>query len=385
MKQKIALLSLCLIAAFAVGQRAILGAAARADAAPSQPAAAETAAPDSSERAAALLSEMTKEEKAWQMLITYPEDVCGALSCDDALVWDASLTEKPVGGFVISGENMESPEALKAMLSAISAGGSIPAFLCVDEEGGAVARLRYTLGVTTEFKPMFTYRALGEQVAFENAETIAEDLRAFGFHVDFAPVADVWTNPENSVIGKRAYSDDPAEAAALVGAAVEGFTAGGVISVLKHFPGHGDTAGDSHAGAVYSERTAEQLRQCEFLPFIAGLEHGAGMVMVGHITMREIDPDRPATLSKTVVTDLLRGELGYDGVVVTDAMRMGALDAYSASDAAVAAVEAGCDLILAPWSPEAVVAAMLERVDEQRLDESVLRILKLKLDSGILQ
>ena len=337
-----------------------------------------------------LLAGMTKEEKVWQMLILRPEQVCGEYSTADAAVWHTGMAARPVGGLVFDGSNILGEQELKEMLAtAQTAGGTaVQPFLCVDEEGGAVARLAYQLGVTTDFKPMFTYREGGTQTAYANAATIAGDIRSFGFNVDFAPVADVWTNPANTVIGKRAYSDDPAEAAELVAAAVQGFhdgAGGGVMAVLKHFPGHGDTAEDSHDRPAYSDKTLAELRECEFLPFAAGIAAGADMVMMGHITLNRVDPDVPASLSYPAVTTLLREELGFrDGVVVTDAMEMSALASLTAGDAAVMAVEAGCDLILAPSDPETVFSAILERVPEARLDESLRRILTLKQEWGLL-
>ncbi len=351
-------------------------------AAPVEAAAADAA----SAEAERLLSGMSREEKAWQMLVLFPQQITGSASTGNAVLWASGYAARCVGGVVFDGKNIVSETELRGMLAAAGSAAAIAPFLCVDEEGGAVARVAYALDTTTEFKPMFTYRGGGTETAYANARTIASEIAALGFNLDFAPVADVWTNPDNTVIGRRAYSDDPKEAAALVSAAVQGFHEGGVACVLKHFPGHGDTAEDSHMGAAYSGKTPEELAQCEFLPFISGIKAGTDMVMVGHITLTAVDPDRPATLSCAVVTGLLREQLGYDGVVITDAMRMGALSGAGAGDAqaAVLAVEAGCDLILAPEDPDAVVQALLERVDEARLDESVRRILTLKLRRGII-
>ena len=344
---------------------------------------AESALAAAAER---ILEGMSREEKAWQMLVLFPQQITGSASTGNGTLWASGFSARGVGGVVFDGENMASETELKGMLAAAGSVGKIAPLLCVDEEGGAVARLAYNLNVTTKFKPMFTYRNEGTKTAYENARTIGGEIADFGFNVDFAPVADVWTNPDNSVIGRRAYSDDPEEAASLVAAAVRGFHDGGVACVLKHFPGHGDTAQDSHLGKAVCGKTAEELERCELLPFAAGIEAGADMVMIGHITLPALDPERPATLSRAVVTGLLREKLGYDGVVITDAMRMGALSAAGADDAeaAVLAVEAGCDLILAPEDPDAAVRALLERVDEARLDESVRRILTLKLRRGII-
>ena len=329
-----------------------------------------------------ILAGMTREEKVWQMLVLFPQQVTGDAVSADAQLWQESLAARPVGGIVLDGDNMESEAQLRALLTAAGTAGAVPLLTCVDEEGGAVARVAYNLGAVTDFEPMFTYRGGGAETAFANARTLGSELSSLGFNVDFAPVADVWTNPDNAVIGRRAYSDDAAEAAALISAAVQGFHAGGTACVLKHFPGHGDTAEDSHLGAAYCYKSAAELRECELLPFAAGIAAGADMVMMGHITVPALDSARPATLSPAVVTGLLRQELGYDGVVITDALQMRALNVGGA-ESAVLAVEAGCDLLLAPEDPAAVAAAVLDTVDEARLDESVLRILQLKLRRGI--
>ena len=355
-----------------------------------RPADGAGARPRENERAAdtvgRMLAGMSREEKVWQMLVLFPQQIVGEASTADAALWQEGMAAHPAGGVIFDGENIISETALKEMLAAAGAAGKIAPLLCVDEEGGAVARVSYALGVTTKFKPMFTYREGGTETAYANAQTIGSEIAAFGFNVDFAPVADVWTNPENTVIGRRAYSDEPEEAAALVSAAVRGFHAGGVACVLKHFPGHGDTAEDSHDTAAYCSKTLEELEACELIPFAAGMAAGADMVMVGHITLPALDPEHPATLSRDVVTGLLRERMGYDGVVITDALRMGALsgERADAAEAAVLAVEAGCDLLLAPEDPEAVVQALLTSVDEARLDESVRRILTLKLARGLI-
>lgn len=340
--------------------------------------------PTAEELARGLLSGMTAEQKAWQLLYVFPQDITGdSLSADEAL-WSEKYALRPAGGVILNGSNMDTPEQVKALTSAIASSSGISPFIGVDEEGGAVARLAYTLGVTTDLKPMFTYRSEGEDGARANALTIGSDIKSFGFNQDFAPVADVWTNKDNTVIGKRAYSDDPDEAAKLVAAAVGGFTDAGVISTLKHFPGHGDTSEDSHYSAAHSEKTESELFSCELKPFYAGIEAGAGMVMTGHITMDAIDPDTPATLSRAVVTGILRDKLGFDGVVITDSFTMQAIsDRCTQAEAAVMAIEAGCDMILGTSEPDAVAEAIAEGVSPERLDESVMRVLLLKLSFGL--
>lgn len=349
-----------------------------------EPASSPEPVDETTARALEIMSGMSAEEKVWQMLMVYPDQIISSKCSGDVNEWTLALKERPAGGFIFVSDNMPSSAELKAMLSAIKTSSPLCPLLALDEEGGSVARLSYTLGETTDFKPMYTYREQGTPTAYSNAHTIAQDISSFGFNVDLAPIADVWTNPSNTVIGRRAYSDDAVEAAELVASAVHGFSDGGVISTLKHFPGHGDTLQDSHNGVATSDKTLDQLRQCEFLPFISGIEAGAGMVMAGHITLTEIDPFMPATLSRILITNILRGELGYDGVVITDAFAMDALAGYDNSQAAIMSIVAGCDIILCPNDPDDVVELILENISSERIDQSVLRILRLKIEHGLI-
>jgi beta-N-acetylhexosaminidase len=237
---------------------------------------------------------------------------------------------------------------------------------------------------------MLTYKDSGEETARKNAATIAAAMKRLGFNADMAPVADVVSNPDNSVIGDRAYSDDFAQAAKLVRAAVGGFKSEGVICALKHFPGHGDTSEDSHDEPAYVAKTLPQLRAEEFLPFIAGISAGADMVMLGHLMVPDVDSQYPATLSYKIATGILREELGFDGVVITDALNMKALTGeFGAAEIAVGAVRAGADILLAPSSVEQAVAAIAGAVErgeiaKSRIDGSVARILELKIRAGVI-
>ena len=332
--------------------------------------------------AQAALAEMTLEEKVWQLFIVRPE----ALTETGEAVTQASQITKdyPVGGVMLSTGNLVDETQTKSLTEGLLAQASVPLFVAVDEEGGRVARVGNTLGIVV-LEDMYTYREEGTETAYANALTLGSMLRDLDFNLDFAPVADVWTNPANTVIGTRAYSSDPNETAELVAAAVQGFADSGIACSVKHFPGHGDTQEDSHDGVAYLDRSLEDWWSCEALPFAAGIQAGADMVMVGHITMPAVDPEVPASLSPEVVTGLLREEMGFDGVVVTDGMEMGAIVDYYGADAAVLAIEAGCDLVLLPMDAEASAQAVLEQVPEERIDESVLRILTLKAQRGLLE
>lgn len=338
-----------------------------------------------------LLDGMTTQEKICQLLIVHPEALTGGSAVTgmtDELA--AALRAYPVGGLLLSAGNMTSGEQLAALTAALSNGCKTAPLISVDEEGGRVARLMNTVG-TTKLGSMYSYRAQGTQGAHDNAQTIARDIAAYGFNTDFAPVADVWTNKRSSAIGDRAYSDDYDEAAELVAAAVKGFHDRGVICCLKHFPGHGSTEADSHLGTSVTDRTLDELREAELLPFRAGIEAGAGMIMVSHMSAPAVTGDNtPCDLSPAVVTDLLRTELGYNGVVITDAHNMGAITAnYTPGEAALLAIEAGCDLILMPDDLDAALQALRDAaadgtLTEARIDESVLRILTLKAKAGLL-
>ena len=252
-----------------------------------------------------LLSQMTLHEKVCQMLVVTPESITGV----EAVTAAGDTTKKalqamPVGGILYSKPNLRSKEQVKTMLQNTQSYSAIPLMFTCDEEGGRVNRLMSTLN-TTLIGPMLDYKDQGVEIAYKNACTIASDMSALGFNADMAPVADVWSNPENTVIGDRAYSDDFQQAAVLVASAVEGFHAGGVATALKHFPGHGDTSEDTHYGAVFITKTLEEIREKELLPFQAGIQADSDMVMIGHLILSDID-DQPAPFSHKIVTELLR-------------------------------------------------------------------------------
>lgn len=337
--------------------------------------------------AQALLDGMTTHEKICQLLIVQPEVLTGGSTVTgmtDELA--AVLRAYPVGGLLLSAGNMTSGEQLTALTAALSNGCKTAPLISVDEEGGRVARLMNTVG-TTKLGSMYSYRAQGTQGAHDNAQTIARDIAAYGFNTDFAPVADVWTNKRSNAIGDRAYSDDYDEAAELVAAAVKGFHDGGVICCLKHFPGHGSTKTDSHDGAATVDKTLPQLRQEDLKPFMSGIAAGADMVMVGHLTVPTMD-DAPASVSHKIVTNLLRYDLGFRGVIVTDGLQMQALAQYTDGEKAVLALAAGNDMLLeisdVPGTVAAIEKALADgTLTQAALDQSVLRILQLKLAHGI--
>lgn len=261
----------------------------------------------------------------------------------------------------------------------------------MDEEGGRVSRLS-GVGITDAVAPMASYGEAGDADAVQQlGQTLGVQLQEAGFNLDFAPVADIVTNPENTEIGDRSFSSDPQTAAEMVSAMTQGLQSRNVIACLKHFPGHGSTAADSHLGRSVTERTLEELRSAELIPFAAGIDAGAGMVMISHMSAPEVSGgDTPCDLSPAVVTQLLRRELGYEGVVITDAHNMGAItEYYDSGEAALLALEAGCDIILMPDDLAGALAGLRQALEdgtltEARVEESVLRILTLKARFGLL-
>lgn len=349
-----------------------------------------TAAPDYSAAAKTMLDSMSTRDKICQIMIVTPEALTGVDGVNQAGdTTKNALAEYPVGGIIYNTVNLESPAQTRALIKGAQRFTQIPLFISVDEEGGEVARVAEKLG-TTAFEPMYSYKDQGETVAQNNAHTIATDLHDLGFNLDFAPVADVRTNPDNTVIGTRAYSDSYEQAAGLVASAVKGFAQGGVMSTLKHFPGQGGTSGDTHEGLSYIDAPIDALKAGELLPFKSGIEAGADMVMVGHLVVNALDDQLPATLSPKVVPELLRSYLNYDGVVITDGMMMGAItDNYDVDTIVKGIFDADIDIILLPDSPESYVAAMEKALENgaittEQLDRKVMRILSLKYQKGII-
>ena len=340
-------------------------------------------------RAEELLSGMTLREKLCQLMIVRPEVLTGESPVTAAGdTTRLALETYPVGGLIYSVDNLVTQEQTREMITNTQSYSKLPLFISADEEGGNVGRLMYKLG-TTWVNSMYSYKDQGADTAYANAKTIGTDMVSCLFNTDFAPVADVWTNPDNTVIGDRAYSDDFEQAAELVASAVRGFTDAGVICCLKHFPGHGDTSTDTHEGAAVVSKSLDELRAGEFLPFVSGIEAGADMVMIGHITVTSVDPE-PATISKAIITDVLRGELGWDGVVISDSLDMGALAGYDNGEVCVKFLEAGGDILLGIPDIETALTALEAavtdgRLTESRIDESVQRALELKISHGIIE
>lgn len=339
-----------------------------------------------------IFADMSLEEKVWQMFFVRPEDVVDgieiAVQAGDAT--KSAVETCPVGGIIYFGQNIETKEQITEMIANTQSYSEVPLYISVDEEGGRVARLG-SKGIIKQHPAMA--QVADEEQAKNIGEALGIALTEIGFNVDFAPVADVITVENNDDIGDRSFGEDPDDVSNKVSAIVKGMHSENLIATLKHFPSNGSTEANTHYETGVCTRTLEEMRSCEFLPFIAGIEAGADMIMVAHMAAVELNDGEaiPSTLSKNVVTDILRGELGYEGIVISDALNMGAITSvYTPADAAVEAVNAGVDLLLMSPDAKAAATAVIEKAkaDEafaKRIDESVLRILKHKEKWGILK
>lgn len=336
------------------------------------------------------LSQMSLEEKVAQMFLVLPDSFLGidnVTAAGEAM--KNALEEIPVGGLIFMAPNLESEDQIKEMMENLQTYSmdriGLPMFTGVDEEGGSVARISGTFDVPY-IGDMCEVGATGDvSEALQIGRTMGEYLSELGFNLDFAPDADVLSNPDNEVVRYRSFGNDPQLVAEMSMAVAKGLGEFGVYGCLKHFPGHGATQGDTHEGYAYTDKTLEELRQCELMPFEKGAEEGVDFIMAGHISVPEmLGDDTPSSLSYTMITEVLREEFGYDGLVVTDAMNMGAISRnYDSASAAVQAILAGNDVILMPESfSEAYMgvcrAVKEERISEERIDESVRRILRAK-------
>lgn len=295
----------------------------------------------------------------------------------------AALAEYPVGGVALFGKNIENPDQLKKFTAELKNAGNIPLFLAVDEEGGLVARLANSEGFDL---PQYESASETED-AGEMGRTIGAYLKEYGFNVDFAPVADVNSNPDNPVIGSRAFSDNAQTVRDKSAAMAKGLSENGIMPVYKHFPGHGDTAEDSHAELAVVHKSLEQLKEIEWVPY----ENQKIMaVMIAHVAAPEAGVEGPASLSYTAVTEWLRGLLGHDGLVITDSLSMAAItNSYAPGEACVMAIEAGVDILLMPAGLQEALdgveqAVKSGQIPESRIDESLRRILTEKQSLGLL-
>ena len=343
-----------------------------------------------------IAGEMTLREKVGQLFVIRPDHLDPSLTpeqIDDNNKYGVKkvspemrrlMRQYPAGGFILFRKNIDSPSQLKRFANELKSLGKVPAIMAVDEEGGQIARLanHKAFSALRRFKSMSDIARTGR--VRQTASYIASYLKEYGFNLNFAPVADINSNPDNIVIGARAFSADPETVSRLAGEYIDGLHEHNIAGSLKHFPGHGDTTADTHDDKVSVYKTWDELLTCEIIPFRDNLSK-ADTVMTAHITLENVTGEKvPASLSREIVTGKLRGELGYDGVIITDALKMGAIsNHYSSSEAAIRAIEAGNDIILMPYDYREAFDGVMNavktgRISETRIDESVRRIMRLK-------
>jgi len=328
---------------------------------------------------------MPLEDKVAGLFIVTPEAITGvstAIKAGDGT--KKALSDYAVGGIVYFSKNIRSQEQLQEMVSNTKLYSNYPLFIAVDEEGGSVSRLAEA-GLGTKVD---TAQELAQSGDVNNAylagDTIGQYLADYGFNLDFAPVADL-ANVEKSVIGNRSFGADAATVSPYVTSMMQGLADHEITACVKHFPGIGSTTQDTHKGLASTDRTAEEFRASEFVVFQAAIDAGADMIMVSHMSAPALAGDgTPCSLSEAVVTNILRNELGFKGVIITDALNMSAIsEYYSADEAAVMALRAGCDMLLMPENFEKAYNGVLQAVRdgviaEERIDDALRRIYRIK-------
>lgn len=334
----------------------------------------------------AAIEVMPLEDKVAGLFMVRPESITGvstAVKAGDGT--REALAKHAVGGIVYFAKNIQSEEQLKEMISNTRSYSKYPLFIGIDEEGGSVSRLADKSLEDRVDSAQVISQTLDASNAYQAGTTIGTYMVEYGFDLDFAPVADL-TNIRNSIMTKRSFGSDAASAIPFVTSMMQGLEEQGITACVKHFPGIGSTVQDTHDGLAVSNRTAEEFRAEEFTVFKAAIDAGANMIMVGHMAAPSLVGDNtPSSMSSVIVTDILRDELGFEGVIITDAMDMSAISEYYESDhAAIMALKAGCDMILMPDDYEAAYNGVLQAVEdgvisEERVNDSLRRIYRIKL------
>ncbi|MCC3373894.1 beta-N-acetylhexosaminidase [Cohnella sp. REN36] len=296
-----------------------------------------------------------------------------------------------LGGIVYFRRNLKDAGQVAALSAALQSHAEVPLFTTIDQEGGMVVRLEE--GVTVMPGNMAVGAASNPELAYEAAKRAGAELREIGVNVNFAPCLDVNNNPRNPVIGVRSYGEEPQSVAVLGEAQIRGYQESGVVAVAKHFPGHGDTASDSHLELPVVPHSRDRLDAVELVPFRAAIAAGVDAIMTAHVVFPAYEPDHvPATLSRRILTGLLREQLGYEGVIVTDCLEMNAIsETLGVARGAVEAVKGGADLILVSHRLERQIAALeavceavlAGEIPESRIDDAVRRVWTLKEKRGL--
>lgn len=338
------------------------------------------------------LTAMTLEKKIMQMFFVSCDSLTGVTNTTLAgSTTKKALEANPVGGICYFAGNIESRSQLSSLLDTTSKlysdQNGFRVFLGIDEEGGSVARVAgSSIQVPTVPDMAQIGAGLDYDAAYSAGNTIGKYLSQLGFNLDFAPVADVVADPSSSAMAKRSFGGNAEDVSTMAASFADGLAANDIIPVYKHFPGIGSVSDDTHNGAAAISKSLKDMEDTDLLPFKYAILNGAAMIMVSHISAPALTgSDTPCSLSKQAVTDTLRTNLDFDGIIITDALDMKAItDRYTPEEAAIAAVEAGCDMLLMPADYQRALNAVIDavnsgRISAERIDESVLRILNLKL------
>ncbi len=326
------------------------------------------------------LESMTLDEKIGQMLVI--SNRVSAMT--DSL--RKELEEYKPGGFILFSENFTTYDQTLKLVNEIKETSDIPLFIAADEEGGNVQRLLSLKDKVTNIPNMFRVgEANDKDLAYEVGKVIAEELRVFGINMDFAPVLDIVDSKNQSFIGNRSFGTNPTLVTDMGLSVGKGLEDNLVIPVYKHFPGHGSTVADSHYDLPVINKTKSELMDRELIPFKEAIKNNADVIMIGHLAIPKLTNDKtPASLSKTLITDLLKDELNYNGLVITDALNMGAITKnYQEKEIYEMAINAGVDLLLMPNSSSSALKNIKEsiaigKISEEQINDSVKKILTLK-------
>ncbi len=349
--------------------------------------------PDPRAQARMLMRNMSDDEKIGQLLMVSPEDLTGEKRTERMA--DGTAFEKyPVGGVILYGQNITSAEQLRALTDDIFSGCKqqdlYTPFVAIDEEGGYVSRIANKLG----FEKTLSAPVIGEtkdtQYALKAGQEIGAYLRTFGINLDLAPVADVLVAKAPEV-AERAYGTDPYLVSDMAWQMACGLKENGIVPCYKHFPGHGSVQRNAHNTPVSHVRTLDEMENTELIPFRFAIEQDIEMIMLSHLAAKAVDSEWPASMSRKIVTDLLRNKMGYEGVVITDAYRMDAIrEKYTLSVFVTMAINAGADILLVPGNGQEAFKIIKTQVTNgsitwERIEESVERIIALKIKSGLIQ
>ena len=322
------------------------------------------------------LNSMSLDEKIAQLFVVAWRD---SDTYDDLY---RLFRDKKLGGFILFRENMATYDKTKTLISNLQAYNDMPLIIGMDQEGGLVQRLKYLKDVKVTDIPYMYYlgKTKDENLAYQVGKVMARELRTIGVNVVFSPDIDIYSNPKNTVIGKRSFGSDYLLVNKMAGSLAKGLEETGVIPTYKHFPGHGDTDVDSHVDLPIINKSYEELKALELQTFSYAVNNNAKLIMVGHIALPNITGDNtPASLSKVLITDILKKDLNYNGLVITDALNMKALtDNYTQEEIIVKAIEAGVDILLMPDDIEKSLDYVKNNISEERINESVKKILMFK-------